>query len=374
MARESSRNESPRPPGIPRREFIKLAAVAGLLAGCRPSRQVIVTATPTATPVPTNTPTPTPAPSLTPTPIAQARQPEIIKMYPDVPSRVVHTHHAGVWDGDTLMPEAIQQMLDASITELTGLSDATAAWAAMFDPDERIAIKVNTIFSEDCTHIPLVMAVTECLQEAGVPAEQIIVFDRDMRELRDAGYSINKDGPGVRCYGTNYDYTAGWAIGDTNIRLSDILLNCDALINIPILTGVVFAGMGISFAMKNHFGTFDRPSHFHDERFERGVVELNALPPIKERTRLIIGDILTAETYRSYFGRYVIGGDKILMSFDPVAHDTVGMQIATEAYAAEGLDSTAVTAQATPWLARSTELGLGTNDPDYIELVEVSLG
>ena len=47
------------------------------------------------------------------------------------------------------------------------------------------------------------------------------------------------------------------------------------------------------------------------------------------------------------------------MSFDPVAHDTIGMKIAAEAYGAEGQDSTAVMAQAIPWLGSATKLGLG---------------
>jgi hypothetical protein len=62
------------------------------------------------------------------------------------------------------------------------------------------------------------------------------------------------------------------------------------------------------------------------------------------------------------------------MSFDPMALDTIGVQIAAEAYAAEGSDPTIVTDQATPWLARAAELGLGINDPANIELVEVNLG
>jgi hypothetical protein len=103
------------------------------------------------------------------------------------------------------------------------------------------------------------------------------------------------------------------------------------------------------------------------------VTELNALLPIKERTRLIIGDILTLNTYRSHYGRYVIGGDGILMSFDPVAHDKVGAQVAAETYAAEGQDAVTVTDQATTWLARAVELNLGTNDLDNIDLVEVNL-
>jgi hypothetical protein len=107
-----------------------------------------------------------------------------------------------VWDGEALVPEVIRQMLDASIMELTGLNDAVKAWAALFSPNERIAIKVNS-HPGGSTHVPLVMAVTEPLQAAGVPAEQILIFDRYSQELEDEGYPLNKDGPGVRCYGTD---------------------------------------------------------------------------------------------------------------------------------------------------------------------------
>jgi hypothetical protein len=58
----------------------------------------------------------------------------VVKTHPDVWSKVVHAHHEGVWDGENLVPGALRQMLDASITELTGLSDAREAWAALFRP------------------------------------------------------------------------------------------------------------------------------------------------------------------------------------------------------------------------------------------------
>ena len=78
----------------------------------------------------------------------------------------MHTHHAGVWDGEELMPEVIQEMLDASITKLTGLDDAATAWSALFDPGERIAVKVNAFQNSIIwTHVPLVMAVTDALQK-----------------------------------------------------------------------------------------------------------------------------------------------------------------------------------------------------------------
>jgi hypothetical protein len=175
----------------------------------------------------------------------------------------------------------------------------------------------------------------------------------------------------IRCSYTKYEEEK--SLLDSRIRLSDILLECDSLINVPILTGITFFGAGISFALKNHFGTFDRPRDFHGEKFVAGVTELNNLPDIKDRTRLIVGDILTSKSYRSSHERYVIAGNKILTSFDPVALDSVGAQIAEAAYAAEGKEDAVVIKQAMPWLRRASEMGLGTAASENIDLVEIDL-
>jgi uncharacterized Fe-S center protein len=156
---------------------------------------------------------------------------------------------------------------------------------------------------------------------------------------------------------------------DTDVGLSNILLNCDALINVPILKQ--HAWSGISFAMKNHYGTFTKPSSFHGERIVRGIAELNALPPIKERTRLIVGDTLAIVKAG---WRDAVRGSSILMSFDPVAHDTVGLYLYNQMLAAEGGDPAGATEQANAWLTASAELGLGVNNLDNIEWMDVQIG
>jgi hypothetical protein len=332
-----------KPKQMSRREFIKLAAMAGLLARCRQAEQVMIT----ATPAPTNSPVRT------------------------ATGKVVQAQHTGVWSGENLEPGALRQMLDASITTLTGVNDATEAWAFLFDPGERIAIKVNTIATSDYwTHPPLVTAVAERLIESGVPAEQIVIFDRSSRELEGAGYEINRDGPGVRCYGTDTDYSPGWFLMDREIELSDILLNCDALINIPILKQ--HGHSGISFAFKNHYGTLDRPAVFHRPRIDTALGELNALPEIRDRTRLIIGDVLSL-VQPGWFQAWE--GDSILMSFDPVAHDIVGLNMITEAFSTDdnypGIPSPI---HANSFLQHSADLGLGTNNPEEIVWSRLELG
>jgi hypothetical protein len=323
---------------------------------------------------------------------------DVLKFHPDAPSKVVHTHHAGVWTGtpvvwpDTnpagsladsveentlLSPEALREMLDVSIIELTGLDDARDAWALLFSPDERIAIKVNAFTSSIIwTHVPLVTAVTDCLQEAGIPAEQIVIFDYTTSELEKAGFAINEDGPGVRCYGTESNYTQEGAVRGRDIELSDILLECDALINIPVLKSHMLAG--ISFAMKNHYGSIRSPAFLHND-IGNALAELNALSPIKDRTRLIVGDALTAcLRWRAWYPDWATDqvGDSILLSFDPVAADTIALQTLGQFLTDEGDESRPALLEmsATRWLESSAELGLGTNDPANMDLIELNLG
>jgi hypothetical protein len=359
---------------LTRRQFIKLsgtATAAGLLAGCGGR----------ATPTPTPIPTPTPMPSVS--------REDVFKFHPDALSKVMHAHHTGVWtstptlesladsaeENTLLAPEVLREMLDASISELTGLENARDAWAVLFSPEERIAIKVNAFRNSLIwTHVPLVTAVTDSLQEAGVPAEQIVIFDYYTRELEEAGFAINEDGPGVRCCGTESNYTQEGTVKGRDVELSDILLECDALINMPVLKSHMIAGL--SFAMKNHYGSIRRPSLFHGD-IGNAMAELNALSPIQDRTRLIVGDALTA--CLRYKGAYPYwfsdrAGDSILMSFDPVAIDTTALQMLEQFLTDEGEDPSSILRNGTPCLESAAELGLGTNDPANIDLTEINLG
>ncbi|MBN2083649.1 MAG: DUF362 domain-containing protein [Anaerolineales bacterium] len=349
---------------LSRKQFLQLSAVgtaAGLLTGC----QAAPAAAPTETVIPA---TPTAEPTA-----AAAGLPEIIRKYPDALSRVVKTKGAGVWEGDALSPAVLRRMLDASITKLTGKSDAREAWAALFSADDKVAIKVNAFRNSLIwTHVPLVTAVTDSLQEAGMPAEQIVIFDAYTTELTTAGFTENRDGAGVRCYGSDYDYPDNFEVAGTKIQLSPIITGCTALINMPVLKSHIITG--ITFAMKNHFGSTQTPELLHNPAWDK-MAGLNALAPIKERTRLIIGDMLEANLH--YSGSYPYWkpdyrGDSILMSFDPVAHDTVGLDVLTELLAAEG-SSVSLLDSAQRCLDSGATSGIGTNLPENIEVVEASV-
>jgi len=355
---------------ICRRKFLKLVAVtsataAAVVAGCIPGQPpaasgVIETAS-----------------ELTTTPEQKFRQPEVIKFYPNRSSAVVQARHSGVWNDQELAPGALRQILDASIVRLTGLKDAAKAWAALFSPADKIAIKVNTIRNSlFWTHVPLVMAVVESLTEAGIPAEQIVIYDRTVDELTGAGYSINESGPGVRCRATGSNYSEGWKVAGVDVSISNVLLDCTALINMPILKSHLLCG--VTFAMKNHYGTFDQPENFHSPNLMMpAIAELNALAPIKDRQRLIIGDALLStlnEAVSWPYWRDSVIGDSIFMSFDPVACDTVGLQHWCQLKEKAGENTKAPLALAKRWLQGGADLGVGTNDMSKIDWAVLSLG
>jgi hypothetical protein len=364
-----------KPSMLSRRDFLRLTAAgvgslaAGpLLSACGQNPAATIPAIATDT---VETAAVTATPTMAAAPMGGAI-PEIIQFFPAAASRVIQTHHSGVWSDKVLVPGALRQMLDASITKLTGIQDARSAWAALFKPGERIAIKVNT-FSNSLiwTHVPLVQEVTNSLQEAGIPAEQITIFDYRTLELSTAGFTVNSDNPGVRCAGMDSNYSAEPSVVmNKKINLANVLKDCDALINIPILKSHMLAG--ISFAMKNHYGSIWYPDILHGDSM-RGVAGLNALPEIKNRTRLIIGDALSANlryanSYPYWQEDWV--GDSIFMSFDPVAHDSMGLQLLTRELEKDGGNPASLIGMAKPALEYAAELGLGTNDPANMDVIE----
>ena len=367
---------------LSRRDFLRFSAIglgslaAGpLLSACSQNlASTTATANPVATQAATETATATARATVTAT-LAGSSLPEIIKFFPAVPSKVIQTHHSGVWSGKTLVPGALRQILDASITKLTGLNDAREAWAALFKSGEKIVIKVNAFRNSVIwTHVPLVLAVADSLQEAGIPAEQITIFDSNTNELSTAGYTINVDKPGVRCTGADSNYSVEPSeVLSKQVHLATILKECDALINIPVLKSHMLSGL--TFAMKNHYGSIRFPEVLHSNDM-LDIAALNALPEIKDRTRLIIGDALAANLhYANYYPYWQQDwiGDSIFIGFDPVAHDTLGLQLLTTELEKDGGNPAALTAMANPYIKYAKSLGLGTYNLENMEVIEQTI-
>jgi hypothetical protein len=323
---------------------------------------------PTVTPVPTSTPESTAtAATATPTPlVAIPARKDLVSYYPQTGQSVVSVvQHEGVWDGDRIQSHVVLQMLDAAILQLTGLGDATMAWRALFDPGETIGIKVNTI-SQYTTTPEMAYAVAQRLQDAGVPAGQIVIFDRSDGELRNRGYTINDDGPGVRCRGGRAWQEPTTVTGTTQ-RIHDAMLSCHALINMPALKE--HGTSGFTSALKNHYGTVSEPGRLHGNNCDPYIADLNALPVIRDKTRLVVGDLIRICPYD---WNRMTKENKVSMSFDPVAHDTVARQVLLDRRQADGRPGAYIEGKS-HYLDSAVRLGLGA-DAAHTEVRVSALG
>jgi hypothetical protein len=349
----------------------------------RPTNTVTVTSTatdaPTATPTavpPTPTDVPTATPSATPTAVpatatatpvvvVPARD-ELLAHYPQAGQSVVSlVQHDGASSGEEISSAIVLQMLDAALVELTGIGDALAAWRVLFDPGEVVGIKVNTI-SRYTTSPVVAYAVAQRLQDAGLAAEQIVLFDRTEWELRGQGYTLNPDGPGVRCRGAQAWESTVDVAGITQ-RIHDVALSCDALINIPPLKQ--HGDSGFTSAMKNHYGTVSNPGQLHGNNCDPYIPAVNALPVIRDKTRLIVGDFIRICPYD--WNRMSVE-NKIAMSFDPVAHDIVARQVLAGRLEADGQSAGYIEGRS-HYIDTAIGQGLGA-DAAHLTLREKRLG
>lgn len=281
-------------------------------------------------------------------------------------SRVVLVRHSGVWAGDQPDSAVILQMLDEGLRALAGAGDARAVWQALFAPEERVLLKVNCIAYGGPTQPAVTYAVAQRLQEAGLPAQNILIFDRTDGELESAGYQLNDGGVGVQCHGARGKGSQA-ALSQATVRFFQELDDCDALVNIP--TPKQHGTAGISVSLKNHYGSVDRPGSLHGNTCDPAIAELNAQPNIRAKTRLIVGAALQVSP-RDW--NRPERENALLLSFDPVAHDTVARDILVRHREAQGVDSGFVINRSRH-LRTAQDLQLGATDADLIELQEVVL-
>ena len=274
----------------------------------------------------------------------------------------------------------IKRMLDAAVPQALGIASADAAWRTLFKPNDTVGIKVNCIAPMVSSRPQLAYAIADSLIAAGIPAEQIIIWDREDRELVSAGYTINMDGPGIKCYGTKPGVGYGKELivtGSVGSRFSKIISRqCTATVNVPVLKDHNIAGLSLS--LKNYFGAIENPNKFHMNNCDPYVADLNMAPQIREKNKLIICDAITAlyeggptDCKPRYMWRY----NGLIIGTDPVAVDQIGLMLLEEKRAMEELPPLAAVGRPAKYVATAanSDHRLGVNDPEKIRVIEVSI-
>jgi uncharacterized protein (DUF362 family) len=300
-------------------------------------------------------------------------------------SRAVVVRCPGATDGvRAINALAVQDMMDESIKQLTGEASVAGAWRSIlpgFEKGHIVAIKINANWMGGGSIVvssEVVNAIVNGLTSAGVPENDIIVYDKTRWQLEGSGYQHNAGELGVRCFGNDengwgYDWDNPVEILGQEMALSSIVTRCDHLINVPVLKNLPdiwqgqFFAWGVTLSLKNHYGSVSSPSLLHDN-FPEACATLNSQDAIKDKTRLVVMDSLFGHWRGALPAPPDFAYNGLIVCKDPVAADHLGTEIINEERAKHNQPPREV-----PVLEKAAQMGLGTNDPGKMELLELEL-
>lgn len=383
-------------PCLNRRNFFKLAAAGGLGAMMLPSplKSVLAQAQQDEKPA---------------TNIADAlKYPKTETSMPGkFPGKVVQVINDNSVVDDKIVKSAAYEMLAGAMLSLTGAATLAEAWLMFVQPHEKIGLKLNPIGGKllSSSH-EVVESVIEQLLEAGIPKENIVLWDRREFQLHEAGFTPEAY-PGIAITGTEKrdadgsfynregklyseemidkdwyyyadvegdydDYTLPYMVnkGKHSYFTKICTRELDKIINIPILKN---AGASITLCLKNlGYGVTTNTGRLHAQLWGETSAEVCCFPPVRDKTVLNVVDGLRG-CYQGGPGanpQYICNYNTLLLGTDPVAVDRIGYGIVLNKRIAEGVQE-----QDSPrgrhFIEYAAELGLGEADPDKIELVKI---
>jgi hypothetical protein len=288
------------------------------------------------------------------------------------PGRVIAVEHPGCISGGAYQAEPIAHMMEKGMTALTGAPSWTDAWRSFFEKGDVVGIKVCPVGGPTLSSDARVLhRVLDGLQQAGVPARDVIVFNRYRQEAIAAG--IDKWlPPGVRFEAASEAYNnvqldmegydpdhfmemaiikPGENLDDPHYRRSYVCKvvarQINKLINLPVLkhhqsAGVTIALKNMSHGMVNNVNR----SHLTPASNVCGmfIPSVVSLPVIRNKAVLHICDGVKA----SYHGgpgakpKYVWEHKTMYFATDPVALDKTGLKAIDAKRAQAGMTSIAL--------------------------------
>ncbi len=295
-------------------------------------------------------------------------------------SKVVVARDAMLY-GQSSTPSSsrVLKLLDNAMQSFYHASDPVTPWKKVVHPGEVVGLKINTLGGPMLSsNSVLIAAICERLKGAGVKASDIFIWDNTNEALERAGYHLSNDGYTERVLGTD-DKSAGYEEHSTvyasvNSRFSKLLTRtCDCMINVPILKDHSLAG--VTLAMKNMYGVIHNPADLHGKDCSPYIADLNVLPDIKTKSRLVICDAMTAcyEGGPGFNPQYSWKYNGLIVATDPVALDYIGWQVIEGKRKEAGLKTLQEVGRPPKYIgvAADAQHRLGTNDPNRIHLVEI---
>jgi hypothetical protein len=249
--------------------------------------------------------------------------------------------------------EIVRGLVQRGITNFAGTTDIGAAWRTVVSTQDIVGVKVFAAPGPQIGTRPAVVAgVVEGLLAARIPPHHIIIWDRQISDLRRGGFTELAQQYGVRLAGA---LAAGWdeqtfyefallgqpVFGDLEFQkkgdgvgrrsfVSKLLTKeITKIINIPPLlnhNSIGVCGNLYSLAL----GSVDNTIRFEGDAasLAQAVPEIYALPPLGDHVALNIVDALICQYEGEQFGRLhnSVELNQLRFSTDPVALDILSVQ------------------------------------------------
>src|SRR5213078_252887 len=106
-------------------------------------------------------------------------------------------------------PRVVHGMVNKLVLAVTGQSDVAKAWRSLVSPNDKIGIKISAAGGElFTTHHDIVNAIVDGLAATGHPRSSIVVWDRSLGGIKEAGYRPSVDGYQVKAIAPHDGYDA----------------------------------------------------------------------------------------------------------------------------------------------------------------------
>jgi len=257
--------------------------------------------------------------------------------------------------------QVLELLLRRAVTAWSG-QQPDNFWTQNFLPNDRVGLMIDV--QEPSVPPIMVEAIIRQLVSAQVRAENILIFATDERDLFAAGFSLDQDRPGVKAYGAA-------SLGYRN-DISRVLLDmCDKIINIAALRP--HPQLGMTGAVYNHLACAPATVAKQITAAPQQLASVAARPLINQK--VVLHFLVALDPF------YVVPTDAqphphweyagLLLGSDPVAVDTVALDILATKRREEGIEPSQPLAAGQYLQAACDEYRLGQADPDLITVVTI---
>lgn len=299
-----------------------------------------------------------------------------LPLHPDNKSTVALARSGSLRrSGHDVKKSIVTGFLDRAMMTVTGAASPAAAWRSLFNPREKVGIKLSCLPGKPLSSSPgVVMAIVDGLRSAGVKAKNITIWERTRRELESAGFKPTRSG--VHIIGTDQYSYGGYSrdieiSGSVGTCFSRVMEKVDALISVPVLKDHDIAG--VSIGMKNFYGAIHNPNKFHGNRCDPYVADLCGHRFIKDKWRLTVCDATRVQVNNgpAFFPRYAWEYGGLLVSRDPVALDFMGWEIIEARRKELGMKPLKALDREPTYIHTAARLGLGAAYMKNIRYIKI---